>query len=185
MQKQTGHGGKATPLAATPGNASSIPPTVAPGGGTPTSQNVPSPIPPSVVSGPRITRATFGGSPSEPEVTIEGTGLGAMPEISNSPAYNGYTGVDYGNSLYLCDTSTNPKTFCAGQNDGGGHGWDTIGLVVGWYHETSIQLTLGSTYAKSYYPSTYEMQQGDGFAMHAAGATCTGSVSYGTSVTCE
>ncbi|MGC2374119.1 MAG: hypothetical protein WA484_09620 [Solirubrobacteraceae bacterium] len=183
-QRASRRGKAGRPPAATSGDASLRQSAVV--AGAPTSQGVQPAGQSAAATGRRITRAIFGGSPSEPEVIIEGTGLGAVPATTNDPAYSGYTGADYGNSLYLCDTSTNPKTFCAGQNDGGGHGWDTIGLVVAWSGETSIQLKLGSIYASYYYPShTYELQQGDGFAMHTAGATCTGSVSYGQSVTCE
>jgi hypothetical protein len=113
--------------------------------------------------------------------------FGALPTATNSPAYEGYTGSDYGNSLYLCDTSSNPETFCAGQNDEQGHGWDTIGLVVASYSDTSIQLTLGSSYSDSYYPShTFMLQAGDRFAVHIAGATCTGYVHFDEQpVACE
>jgi hypothetical protein len=119
-------------------------------------------------------------------VTIEGVRFGLMPTASNL-AWSGDTGNDYGNSLYVCDTSSNPSTFCAGQNDGRGTGWDYIGLVVASYTETSIQLTFGSSYQNYYYPEhKFNLGQGDQFAVHVEGATCAGSINFDEQpITCE
>jgi hypothetical protein len=127
---------------------------------------------------PVIGSISFAGASSNPQMTILGSGFGSEPASTNL-AYKGYTGFDYGNALYFCDTSTNPNAFCAGQNDGKGGG-DTIGLVVGSYTDTQIVYALGSSYSLSYYPSnTFRLQQGDHFTAYVSGMTCSGVVDFG------
>jgi hypothetical protein len=134
------------------------------------------------LSAPTLSTITFAGDASNPQVTIAGAGFGTEPAPSNL-ALTGYTGYDYGLALYICDTSPNPAVFCAGHNDGAG-GVDLIGLVVTTYSDTQIAYSFGSTYTTSYYPNSYDLQQGDQFTVHVAGVTCSGTVSYGNSVAC-
>ncbi len=133
---------------------------------------------------PGVATVSFSGLPSSPEIHITGEGFGTLPVASNL-AYQGYTGYDYGEALYLCDTSNDPGAFCAGENNGGGG--DTIGLVINTYFGTEIAYALGSTYSSSYYPSnTFRLQQGDNVTVHIAGLGCSGLVDYsGTPLSCN
>ena len=128
------------------------------------------------LASPTITSVAFAGSASAPQIELSGTGFGTQPTASNV-ADSGYTGDDYGNALYLCDTSSNPNSFCAGQNDGSG-GWDLIGLVVNTYTNTHIDYALGSSYTNWFYPSVYDLQAGDEFTVHINGAACSGVVAF-------
>ena len=110
-------------------------------------------LPSAAFASPGISTVTFNGSPTAPEITLTGTGFGSEPAPSNL-ATTGYTGYDYGNALYFCDNSNDATPWCAWQNDGLGHGSDTIGLVVNTYTDTSIDYTLGSIYAQ-YYPQPH------------------------------
>lgn len=124
-----------------------------------------------------VRAVTFGGDPAEPQITVNGSAFGIQPAATNV-AYQNYTGYDYGNDLYFCDTSSDPNAFCAGQNDGSG-AWDTIGLVIGKYTDSQISYSLGSDYAQSYYPGNiFKLQQGDSFAVHVNGADCSGVVDF-------
>jgi hypothetical protein len=117
------------------------------------------------------------GDPTSPTITLTGSGFGTEPADTNL-ALAGYTGYDYGNALYVCDTSSDPNTFCAGQNNG--TGGDTIGLIVNTYSDTEIQLGLGSSYAQYYYPhNIFRLESADHFAIYVAGATCSGVITYG------
>ena len=140
-------------------------------------------MPASAAATPTISSVSFLGSPANPSVQILGAGFGAAPPPTNV-AYTGYTGYDYGNALYVCDGSNDPHSFCAGQNDGTGHGWDSVGLVVNVYADTYIYYALGSTYTGSFYPKTFAVQPGDAFSVTVAGTTCSGTVSYAAPVTC-
>jgi hypothetical protein len=123
-------------------------------------------------AGPTIASVAFAGDASNPQVTVSGTGFGGEPAATNL-GYQGYTGYNYGTALYLCDSSPNPATFCAGYNG------DTIGLVISQYSDTAIQFSLGSDYSQSYYPNgIFRMQAGDSFTISVKGATCSGSVTY-------
>lgn len=132
----------------------------------------------------QLRTVTFAGNGANPQITIDGYGIGPEPAPTNL-AYQGYTGYDYGDDLYLCDTSTDPKPFCAGQNDGSG-AWDTIGLVIGAYTDSQIAYSLGSDYAQSYYPADiFRLQQGDSFTAHVRGVVCSGVVDFsGKPVSC-
>jgi hypothetical protein len=139
------------------------------------------PTAPPASSGPAIGNVTFSGGASNPQVTINGSGFGGEPTASNASG-GGYTGDDYGNSLYVCDTTSGPNRFCAGQNDGLGKGFDTVGLNVTSYSDTQVTYALGSAYSQLYFPmSIYELNQGDQFTAYVNGLTCSGSVGYGGS----
>lgn len=130
-----------------------------------------------------ILTVAFTGTPASPQVTISGGGFGVEPNPSNA-AFPGYTGYDYGNELYFCDTSSNPNAFCAGQNDGNGSG-DTIGLVVSTYTESQITYSLGSTYSQYYYPNNiYRIAPSDQFTVHVGGQTCSGVIDFNSAAPC-
>lgn len=142
-----------------------------------------------------VGSVTFAGSPADPQVTLSGQRFGSEPTATNQ-AYPGYTGYDYGNAMYFCDTSNDPNSFCAGQNDGScgpasgrppGSCWDLIGLVVSTYTDTQISSSLGSTYGQYYYPQNiYQLEPGDTFAVYVKGSVCTGQVDYsGQPVPCQ
>lgn len=134
--------------------------------------------PGAATSTPVLTAVTFSGSAANPQITIDGSQFGSEPAPTNA-GYPGYTGYDYGNALYFCDTSTNPSSWCAGQNDGRGNGADTIGLVISSYTDTHIVYTLGSDYGSYYYPSDiFRAEPGDQFTVHVNGATCAGTINY-------
>jgi hypothetical protein len=134
-------------------------------------------------TGASISAVAFSGSAANPHITITGSGFGAKPAPTNL-AQTGYTGYDYGNALYVCDTSSGTGAgFCAGQNDGGGG--DTIGLVVGSYGAGAVSYTLGSTYSSYYYPHGLDdLKAGNTFAVVVAGATCSGTISYTKATKC-
>jgi PKD repeat protein/lysophospholipase L1-like esterase len=134
---------------------------------------------------PTITAVIFNSPASNPDgIGILGTGFGNQPPPATNLAAPGYTGYDYGNALYLCDTTPNPNAFCAGQNNGGGG--DTIGLSIYQYQDGAIGLNLGSSYNLHYYPNNiYRLQQGDEFTFNIEGATCSGTVVYDKAVSCS
>jgi hypothetical protein len=96
-----------------------------------------------------------------------GSGFGSQPPpVSNS--IPGYTGSDYGNQLYFCDTS---RGWCAGENIGGGG--DQIGLMVNSWTDTQFEIEAGSYFDDE----VFQLQQGDNFALTVEGTTCSGVVS--------
>jgi hypothetical protein len=130
-----------------------------------------------------VTKVRFLGSPSNPTVTVRGSGFGGQPR--GASAASGYTGKDFGNALYLCDSASNPNAFCAGQGAGGGSG-DLIGLAVSRYTSHSIVFRLGSNYRDYYYPNNvFRLAAGDRFVLHVKGTTCIGTANFsGKSITC-
>jgi hypothetical protein len=126
----------------------------------------------------KVSTIRITGTPSSPTIAITGVAFASKPTPTNL-ALTGYTGFDYGNDLYFCDQSDRPQSFCAGQNDGLGHGADTIGLVVTTYTDTAISYTLGSAYVGYYYPANvYKLNVGDSFTVHVKGVTCSGTVDF-------
>src|ERR1700682_2281888 len=126
---------------------------------------------------PGVATVSFTGQTADPQVYITGEGFGTLP-IPSNPASQGYTGYDYGESLYICDNSSNPTPFCAGENNGGGGG-DTIGLVVNTYSGTELAYGLGSSYSGFYYPTgIFQLQQGDTVTVHISGLSCSGPLDY-------
>jgi hypothetical protein len=138
---------------------------------------------------PTLTSVFFDSTGPSVAVFVYGTGLGNQPPPPSNPIQPPYTGSDYGNALYLCDTTPNPNTFCAGQNNGGGG--DLIGLVVNpsggnWNNTGSFEIDFGSSYTQYYYPNNiYRLQVGDHFAVTVEGATCSGTVPNNQYVNCS
>ena len=128
-----------------------------------------------------------------PSVLLEvwGEGFGSSPPAPSNVADSGYTGDDYGNALYICDTTPHPTPFCAGQNTGGGG--DAIGLLLNpdngvWVDGTSNLIEFGSSYDQLFYPNNVDrLQTGDAFTLTINGTTCSGTVPASTSpdVTCS
>jgi hypothetical protein len=87
-----------------------------------------------------ITSVSFTGGFSNPTITIEGSGFGAPP-VPTTIAYPGFTGYDFGTSLYFEDFAPT-----AGLYWGAGRGVeltmrDLIGLNVIQYTDSQIILT--------------------------------------------
>jgi hypothetical protein len=141
-------------------------------------------LPSVALAAPGISAVRFSGSPSSPTISVQGSGFGAQP--AGEPADSGYTGEDYGNALYLCDSAGDPNAFCAGQGAGGGSG-DLIGLAVSSYTTSSIVYGLGSDYALYYYPNdVFRLEAGDRFVIYVKGAMCIGAVNFsGRSIPCR
>jgi len=143
---------------------------------------------------PTITSVLIASPASDPDgIYVSGMGFGNQPPPASN-SIPGYTGEDYGNALYLCDTTPNPNTWCAGQNNGGGG--DVIGLqsgtdfcapsnIAACWNDTKFFVDLGSAYSQYYYPNNiYRLQQGDHFTLTVEGATCDGTVMYDQTVAC-
>ena len=135
---------------------------------------------------PTITSVLISPPYSNPDgVYVDGIGFGNQPPPTTNLALAGYTGYDYGNALYLCDTTANPNTFCAGQNNGGGG--DLIGLLTNQcapsneaacWNNTRFFFDIGSSYTSYYYPNNiYRLNAGDHFTLTVEGATCSGTIS--------
>jgi hypothetical protein len=117
---------------------------------------------------PTISAVTFSGAPAAPTVTVQGSGFGTEADLGTPvPAYDGYTGSDYGQLFYLLDG------FGAGEGDGP-YG-DDVGLSISSYSNNQITFTFGSGY-----PSYGEANSGDSFSMTVLGTTFNGTVSYTT-----
>jgi pimeloyl-ACP methyl ester carboxylesterase len=143
---------------------------------------------------PTIATVLIASPASDPDgIYVGGTGFGSQPPSPSNLALPGYTGSDYGNALYLCDTTPNPNAFCAGQNNGGGG--DLIGLVTNncvppniaaCWNDSRFFFDIGSSYSQYYYPNNiYRLQQGDRFTLTVEGATCSGTVAYDQTVSCS
>ncbi|HXZ72598.1 MAG TPA: hypothetical protein VEH31_17245, partial [Streptosporangiaceae bacterium] len=118
-----------------------------------------------------------GTTPARPfDILVYGSGFGAQPPpVSNS--IPGYTGSDYGNALYFCNTT---RGWCAGQNDGLGNGFDLIGLVPApnyWRDSTGSSNPLDISGGSYFDDNVYQLQAGDQFSITIEGTTCTGTAS--------
>lgn len=108
-------------------------------------------------------------------IEADGTGFGNQPPPGTT-ADPGYTGSDYGDSFYFCDT----VGFCAGQFP------DQIGLVVSSWSDTSVQFIFGSAYLL-FYPNPANqilLSNGDHFTLSIKGAICGGFIVSGQSFPC-
>jgi hypothetical protein len=127
-----------------------------------------------------ITGVVFTGSPANPTITISGSGFGTAP-TETTIAFQGFTGSDYGDQLYLFDLSNNPQNFSAGLGyPNASNKRDFIGLVIVSYSDTSITYQLGSDYASFYFPqAVFELNDGDSYTVVVGGgASFSGTVSY-------
>jgi hypothetical protein len=120
-------------------------------------------------SGSTIAAVSFGGDAASPVVTISGSHFGATKASLGSPQAAGGcggSGSDYGNNLYLFDSTAG---WTAGQGPG-----DCIGLLISSYSDTKIVFTLGSSYASL----GYSLNEGDAFELTVLGATRSGTATY-------
>ena len=120
---------------------------------------------------PTIGGVTFGGDPSNPTVTMSGSGFGTSGDLGTpgTPGCGG-SGSDYGNIFYFSDTT---GSWQAGQ------GTDCTGLVISSYSSTQIMFTFGDQYSV-FGP----IANGDSFSMTLFGVTFNGTASLGTGYTC-
>ncbi len=122
---------------------------------------------------PSIDGVTFGGNPTNPTVTVSGSGFGALADLGTAaPSGNG--GSDYGNNFYFSDNSSG--AFGAWQ---AGQAGDTIGLVISVYSDDQITFTFDGDYSV-FGP----VSDGDSFSVRLFGVTYNGTASLGTGYTC-
>ena len=115
---------------------------------------------------PTISAVTFGGTPASPTVTVWGSGFGTQANLGTPvPAYNGYTGSDYGQQFYLLDGF--------GGGEGDGPFGDDVGVSVSSYSDDQITFSFGSGY-----PYYGPVNQGDSFSVTVLGTTFDGTASY-------
>ena len=140
---------------------------------------------------PSIATVSFagnGGISGSVIVTVSGQNFGTEPvpipgDMSGSPAFDGYTGQDFGSAHELAftdDATAAPAPWNAGQT--GNH----IGLVVSSYTDTSISYNFGNGYGSTFgYPNGgYFLKEGDPFSVYVKGQLCTGTVSFTIPTTC-
>lgn len=135
----------------------------------------------------RITSVTFTGSPSNPVVTIVGSGLGTRPQPS--PSYKptpphgnvapygctttGNVGYDYGTRLWLADSAG--SGWSAGRYRPGIHELDCVGLLIVGYSPTKVVYRLGADYRAH----GYRLNLGDHYEASVNGGVKRGTVRYG------
>jgi hypothetical protein len=128
---------------------------------------------------PQIASVEFIGSLSNPTITITGLGFGSEPAPSGL-GYAGFTGYDYGDQLWFQDLSSDPYAWNAGEQG------NYIGLNISTYTDTNIAYQFGSNYPLFYYPEDiYALHLGDTFVVHVLDASCTGTVSLDTPISCN
>jgi hypothetical protein len=111
-----------------------------------------------------ITSVTFGGSPSNPLIMVQGTGFDTRPP--SSPVCKPSTGKDYKyGDLYLVD---NTNAWYAGLPG------DCTGLTVAKLTSSVAEFGLGSFYVKG----GYALAPGDSYTLGVDGTTVHGIVSY-------
>ncbi len=112
-----------------------------------------------------ISGVTFSGSPSDPSITVTGSGFGGYPPIGTpETCQSGDTGDDYGSSgLWFNETT---QSWTAGQAG------DCIGLIVTSWSSTQVVFGFGNEYGN--YPP---IQSGDQIEVGVQGATFTGPLS--------
>ncbi len=120
---------------------------------------------------PTIEGVTFGGDPTNPTVTVSGSGFGTLADLgSQSDPDGGGSGWDYGNNFYFSDLS---GSWQAGQSP------DYVGLVISAYSSTQITFTFGDQYSV-FGP----VKNDDNFSMALLGTSFNGTASLGTGYTC-
>ncbi len=111
-----------------------------------------------------VASVTFGGSPSNPLILVQGTGFNTTPPTS--PTCGSSTGKDYKyGDLYLMD---NTNAWVAGLPS------DCVGLTVAKRKTDTTEFGLGSFYVKY----GYALAAGDSYTLGLDGTTVKGTVSY-------
>jgi hypothetical protein len=118
--------------------------------------------------GPKIKSVKFGGTPSEPTVTIKGKGLGSLPfeaaeQVPECFPEEVATGNDFGSTVWFEDSSDGWRA-----GEGGG---DCIGLIFSSFTETEVIYHFGSAY--SHYPP---LAGGDSYTLTVYSLTHSGTV---------
>jgi hypothetical protein len=135
----------------------------------------------------RITSVTFTGGPTDPTVTIVGSGFGSRPQPSPSykpsppggttPPYgcttSGNVGYDYATNLWLFDLAKS-HGFSAGRYRPGISELDCVGLLISSYTPSKIVYRLGADYKAH----TYQLSAGDPYQLAVKGALKRGTVHY-------
>jgi hypothetical protein len=143
----------------------------------------PSASKPGAITGkPAITSVAFGGTPSNPSITIKGTNLGSRPAPSPSghpsgrngcPVVAGDNGYDYGTSLYIVGVS---KGFAGGRYRPSLNETDCIDLVVTKFSPTEVDLRFGPFYTQN--AAKFGLNAGDAIQVVVNGAAFTTTVRY-------
>ncbi len=122
---------------------------------------------------PVIDGVTFGGDPTNPTVTVSGSGFGTLFDLgtANAAGCSG-TGFDYGNNLYFADVSA-ATPWQAGQTI------DCLGIANLTYTSTQITFNFGDLYSV-FGP----VNDGDRFSLTLFGTTFNGTASLGTGYSC-
>ena len=122
------------------------------------------------VNGPRptISSVTFAGSPSNPTVTVTGSGFASVASLGTPVAPCCSSGLDYP-GFALADVGANG--FVAGQAGAGQNSW--VGIVITSYSSSQIVFTLGSAYAFSV-PAG--LAKGDAFTLSLGWTSFSGTV---------
>jgi hypothetical protein len=130
---------------------------------------------------PGIKSVTFSGTAGlghpSPTVTITGTGFGSEPPPGTSDSdtscgnYGSGNGDVYGNKLYFNDDG-NGGNFEAGYSDKTGA--NCIGIIVVSWSPKKVVLQFGTAYGGY---STWDLQNGDGYALALKNGIYGGTVS--------
>jgi hypothetical protein len=120
-----------------------------------------------------VTSVTFGGSETNPIVTVKGTGF-QTSRATNAPGCAPQTGEEYNfGDLYLSDTNSPGSA----QPWGAGFSGDCIGLTVSTSSATQVVFGLGSFYGGG--TGGFQLNSGDSYTIGVDGTTTSGTVSYG------
>ena len=118
---------------------------------------------------PTIHGVTFGGDPTNPTVTVSGSGFGTQSDLGTpvpaTSCSNADTGSDYGNTFYFADPTGSWQAGQAG---------NFVGLVISSYSNTQITFTFGNQYSV-FGP----VNNGDSFSVTLFGVTFNGTASLG------
>ena len=117
------------------------------------------------IGNPSISLVVFGGSPTNPTITVRGADLDyepARPIPPTNPSYspsnqtdcpvkiNGNAGRDYGTRLYFVDRSAKPQ-WSAGRYRPGIHELDCIGLIVTRYTSGEVGFHVGGFFKQNHF----------------------------------
>lgn len=117
------------------------------------------------IANPSISLILFGGSPTNPTITVRGADLDYRPaqpippaNPPNSPAnqadcpvaIKGNPGRDYGTRLYVVDRSAKPE-WSAGRYRPGIHELDCIGLIVTRYTSGEVVFHFGGFFRQNHF----------------------------------
>jgi hypothetical protein len=117
------------------------------------------------IGSPSISLIIFGGTPTNPTITVRGVDLDyepAQPIPPQNPAYspsnqqdcpvkiNGNAGRDYGTRLYFVDRSAKPQ-WSAGRYRPGIHELDCIGLIITRYTSGEVVFRFGAFFKQNHF----------------------------------